>query len=99
MSGTPNIKVFDSAGNYQAACKEIAAAAILVSFYEKGATIRFGHSKADIVWTEGSEDQPAAESYDHVGEVAAARWRERNIKSMKKAGYTDEKIDEIMAGA
>ena len=99
MSGTPQIKVFDGQNNYQAACKEVAAAAILVEFYGEGATIRFGHAKADIVWTEGQEDQPATESYDHVGEVTEQRWRERNIEAMKKSGYTDEQIAEIMAAA
>ena len=99
MAGTPNIKVFDHNGVYQAACKEIACAAILVEFYGKGSTIRFGHSKADIVWTEGQEGQPATESYDHVAEVTAAKWRERNMKALKKAGYTDRAIEEMMARA
>jgi len=99
MSGTPQIKVFDHSGAYQAACKEIAAAAILVEFYGEGSTIRFGHAKADIVWTEGQEGQPATENYDHVAEVAAARWRQRNIKALKRSGYTDQQIAQMMAAA
>ena len=39
------------------------------------------------------------ESYDHVEEVTAQRWRERNIKALRKSGYTDEQITEMMAAA
>ena len=99
MSGTPQIKVFDSNGRYQAACKEICAAACLMSLYGDGSTIRFGHSKSDIVWIEGKETQPAYESYDYVQEISDARWLQRNIKAMKKAGYSDDQITEILAAA
>ena len=99
MSGTPQIKVFDHNGMYQAACKEIAAAAILVEFYGEGSTIRFGHAKADIVWTEGQEGQSATENYDYVEKVAADNWRKRNAKALKRAGYTDAEIEKIMARA
>lgn len=99
MSGTPQIKLFDPQGAYQAACKEIAAAAILVEFYGEGSTIRFGHAKADIVWTEGQEGQPATESYDYVTSVTDERWRQRNIRALKRSGYTDEQISQMMAAA
>lgn len=64
MAGTPVFKVYDAQGVYQAACKEIEAAAALMTFYGEGATIRNGHSR--IVWAEGKETQPAGESYDYV---------------------------------
>jgi hypothetical protein len=64
MASAPRFKVYDAQGNYQAACKEPEAAGVLVSFYGDGATIRDGHAR--VVWREGSEDQPASESYDHV---------------------------------
>lgn len=61
MAASPQWKVYDSEGNYQAACKEIPAAACLVSFYGPMATIRNGHTT--IVWTE-EKDGIAADSYD-----------------------------------
>jgi len=61
MAASPEFKIYDSAGTYQAACKEIEAAAALVSFYGEGATIRHGHKL--VAWTEGV-DGAAAESYD-----------------------------------
>jgi hypothetical protein len=63
MASTPEWKVYDYDGTYQAACKDVAAAACLVSFYGDRATIRQGHVK--VVWKEGVEfDGIASESYD-----------------------------------
>ena len=61
MAASPRWKVYDYDGTYQAACKDLAAAACLVSFYGERATIRDGHTLT--VWTEGT-DGTAAESYD-----------------------------------
>lgn len=66
MAATGQWKVYDAQGKYQAACKEIEAAAALVAFYGDGATIRHEHSKPQ--WTEGV-DGAAAESYDVVAET------------------------------
>ncbi len=68
MSSTPNWKVYDSNGAYQAACKEPEAAAALMALYGDGSTIRFAtrRAKRDALWVEGSEEQPAGESWDHV---------------------------------
>ena len=63
MAAAPQWKVYDYQGYYQAACKEIEAAACLVSFYGSGAVIKNGHSK--IVWIEGT-DGLASQSYDAV---------------------------------
>lgn len=71
MAASPDWKVYDSHGTYQAACKEVEAAAALVGFYGAGATIRWGHRL--VVWTEGSEEQPASESYDEVALLAGER--------------------------
>jgi hypothetical protein len=60
------MKVYDANGNYQASCVDIAAAAALMSFYGNGAEIRNGHAKKSVLWREGSESQPAGESYDFV---------------------------------
>lgn len=72
MAATPRWKVYDRSGVYQAACREIEAAAALASLYGDGATIRHGH--VHIVWSEGpAGDGLAGESYDHVAHVAGAR--------------------------
>ena len=63
MASSPQFKIYDSANTYQAACKEVEAAACLVGFYGEGATIRQGHSK--VIWTEGF-DGIASESFDAV---------------------------------
>lgn len=70
MGATPQWKVYDARGVYQAACKEIEAAAALVGFYGDGATIRHGHGKT--VWIEGV-DGSAYESYDKVSIVTENR--------------------------
>lgn len=86
MAASPQWKVYDSAKKYQAACHDIEAAAILVTFYadndeSPGATIRLGHGL--IVWTEGPAhlgyDGRAADSYDEVAERAENRIRAAGI--------------------
>ena len=68
MAASPKFKIYDAAGQYQASCHEPEAAAVLVSFYGEGSTIRDGHPNKCIVWTEG-KDGEAGESYDHVAAV------------------------------
>lgn len=97
MAQAPQYKVFDAAGKYQAACKEIEAAAALMALYGKGASIRMGHSKADTVWLEGSEDREAWESYDHVAEVAQKKWRMRCITAWKKQGMGPDQLRKMGA--
>jgi len=64
MAGSPEWKVFDRHGTYQAAVKEPEAAAVLVSWYGDGASVRWGHATAWTVWREGQEAQRADKSYD-----------------------------------
>ena len=72
MAASPRWKVYDPSGEYMAATKEIAGAALLMSLYGEGSTIRLAHRT--IVWTEGENaDGFGAESYDHVALVAEAR--------------------------
>jgi hypothetical protein len=56
---------------YIATCKYAVDAAMIIANCQPGSTIRYGHHK--IVWTEGQEDQPAGESFDHVAEVCISR--------------------------
>jgi hypothetical protein len=73
MAASPEWKVYDAQGNYQAATKQIEAAAALMGFYGDGATIRYAHAARCIVWTEGAEEVSATESYDIVAETAYER--------------------------
>lgn len=68
MASAPHLKIYDAHGVYQAACKDYAAAAVLMNLYGHGATIRLGHAKRDIAWTEGVSGD-AGNDYDAVGEV------------------------------
>lgn len=66
MAAAPQLKVFAPTGEYVASCKYAEDAAAIVAVYGDGAEIRIGHKKANVVWREGSEDQPAGESFDLV---------------------------------
>jgi hypothetical protein len=78
--GSPAYKVYDSRGQYQAACKEPEAAAVLVSWYGDGASIRWGHAKSHTVWTEGTDGR-AAESYDATTTTILGRVQARHERS------------------
>lgn len=71
MASAPPWKVYTADGEYVAACKDIEDAAALVAFRGLGAQIRYEHRH--IVWREGFEQQPAAESYDFVATLTNAR--------------------------
>jgi hypothetical protein len=71
MAASPKFKVYDAQGEYQAACKRPEEAACLVTFLGDGATVRLEHRR--VVWTEGSEAQPAAESYDKAAAIMLQR--------------------------
>lgn len=68
----PDWKVYSAAGEYRAAFKAPEEAAVLVSFLGAGATIRWGHRRADVCWQEG-RDGAAADSYDHVADTCYGR--------------------------
>lgn len=72
MAASPRFKIYSAAGEYQAACHEPEAAAVLASFYGEGATVRDGHREKDTVWQEG-RDGLAGESFDHVAQVILDR--------------------------
>lgn len=71
MASSPNWKIYDAAGKYQAACKEPEAAAALVAFYGEGATVRYEHRHK--VWREGAETVSAGDSYDEAAETMLER--------------------------
>lgn len=75
MSGSPKLKVYNQTGEYIGSLKYGEDAAALVAVYGDGATIRYGHSRAHIVWNEGTESFPAGESYDGVAQLIQERIR------------------------
>lgn len=58
-------------GDFVAATKHPADAAILVAHFGPGAQIKFKHHT--LVWTEGKEHFNAVQSYDMVGRVCIER--------------------------
>jgi hypothetical protein len=77
MAASPGLKVFNPSGEYVASCKFAEDAAAIVAIYGDGAEIRIGHKKTDCVWREGSEVQPAGESFDQVALTVCRRAKER----------------------
>jgi hypothetical protein len=75
------MKVYDARGNFLASCVHPEGAAAIVELEGEGATIRNGHAVRNTIWREGSEAQPAAESYDFVATTIYERvpnsYRER----------------------
>ena len=69
--GTPRIKIFDAAGKYQASTHDYAAAGALMGLYGDGATVRLGHSKKEIIWTEG-QDGEAYTCYELIADAIQA---------------------------
>jgi len=72
MAGSPNLKVY-AGREYVASCKHIEDAVVIAAVRGEGTTIRYGHGKAAILWTEGAEGQSASESYDHATAVVVSR--------------------------
>jgi len=72
MASSPALKVYDSNNNYVGSAKEVLGASVMVAVYGEGSTIRIGHSKKSILWTQGT-DGDATESYDSTGLKMAER--------------------------
>ncbi len=74
MAAAPQLKIFNPAGEYVAACKEYEAAASLAAFYGAGARVQYAGclARCDALWTEGKDGQ-AAESYDVAANLMRAR--------------------------
>jgi len=70
MAKSPDWKIYDSDGEYQAACKDLLRAIQIIALFEDGATVRYGHKI--VVWTEGSDGR-AADSYDDAADIAIKR--------------------------
>lgn len=84
MAASPFWKIFDAHGKYQASCHDLGAAAALMAFYGDGATVRTGHTKRHIVYTEG-KDGIASESYDVVAHWIEACGGIKDVESSEKS--------------
>ena len=79
----PRFKVYDEDGKYQAACKQAEVAALLVTFFGDGATIRDGHGP--IVWREGpNHDGCGSDSYDGTANVVWERIHANQLRNYAK---------------
>ena len=85
MAASPRFKVYGPDGEYEGCVKTPIAAAALAALFGDGATIRDGHGKSDIVFTNGV-DGCAGDSYDQVAEVVERRIKERAIDFYKRHG-------------
>lgn len=73
MAGTHDYKIYNASNEYVACIKYLEDCAAMVSILGDGATIRYGHNKKGILWTEGNETQSAGESYDHTAAICQQR--------------------------
>ena len=73
MAASPALKVYSAEGEYMGSAKEVIGAAVMVQVYGEGSTIRLGHSKSLIAWTQGV-DGDATESYDGTGAIMVDRF-------------------------
>ena len=92
-------KVYRSSGEYIGCCKYASDAGWLAAVSGDGATVRYGHSKKDTLWTEGSEVTTAGESFDHVAEIIIDRYHQLMAKyEAKNAAKRVLHGDDAIAG-
>lgn len=82
MAASLLYKIYNADNEYVAACKFAVDAAAVVSNWGVGATIRYGHSKKCILWTEGKETEYAGNSYDFVSATCIRRLCIRRLKAV-----------------
>lgn len=85
MAGTPQWKVYDEDGVYQAATRDSTLAAVVVAVLGNGTVKVDGR----IVWREGSEETIAADSYDEAAEVMEQR---RTRFAQRKARHLETSL-------
>lgn len=66
-------KVYSPQNKRIAALAHSEDAALIVSVYGDGATVRIGRGNRKILWTEGKENIKAAESYDAASNTMLQR--------------------------
>jgi hypothetical protein len=73
MASSPALKIYTAEGEYVGSAKDVIGASVMVQVYGEGSTIRLGHSKKAIAWTQGT-DGDATESYDGTGIIMCQRF-------------------------
>jgi hypothetical protein len=73
MAGSPELKIYNSQGEYIGCLKHYEDAACICASYGSGATVRYGHQKRNTIWKEGAEEFSAGESYDRSGDKMRRR--------------------------
>ena len=94
MASTPEWKVYTQSNEYVAACKYVEDAAAIIAAYGNGSTIRAGHR--EVVWREGEESQPAAESYDFVRITVTRRTSGKAPMPKGKLVYAEKELLEYV---
>lgn len=69
MASSPTLKLF-RAGKYVGSVKYLEDAAMAASMFAD--VVRYGHG-GSVLWTEGKEGTPAADSYDDATETMVSR--------------------------
>ena len=72
MKQAPALNVYTAEGEYVGSAVEVMGAGVIAQAYGEGSTIRLGHLKAGIVWTQG-KDGDVCESYDTAGALMVER--------------------------
>jgi hypothetical protein len=75
MASSPALKVYSPEGEYVGSAKELMGAGVMAQVYGDGSTIRLGHNKKSILWTEGV-DGFICDSYDTAGAKMLTRAHE-----------------------
>lgn len=73
MAQTPRFKIYSAAGEYLACFKYLAHAAVLTASLGTGSTIRDGHGKNAVIWTEGTGQQSSVGRAQYVVHKAMER--------------------------
>ena len=84
MAASPPWKIYSAAQEYLGSTVYAEDAAAFVSIQGEGATIRRGHAKKDVVWTEGFEKISAGDSYDEAASIMLQRLDQRYLDAVAK---------------
>lgn len=97
MASSPPWKVYRADGEYVAAVKSpMYGAMILAGLGERGATIRLGHNKKAVAWTD-MVDGNAAESYDAVA-IKCLAYHDAANRAGFAAAYGEKALEIALQG-
>lgn len=87
---TPQWKVFTAEGVYMGSLHDATDAAVVIANYA-GGSVRYGHDKADTVWTQ-DVDGDAGESFDGAVELMFKRLGKVREKRSGSLEATEERM-------